>query len=655
MVIPAMFEFIRTHRRFLQFVLLILILPSFAFFGIQSYSTMGGDQNAIAKIGRESVSDAALENAMRERIDQVRAQFGSNVDAKLIDTPEARKAMLDQLINQRVLSAEVTKSTIVASDQAVRELVSAIPVLQKDGKFDYEKYKSLLSQQGMNEAIFETRMRADIANARVTEALTSSEIIPTTSVDAFIRANETPVQVQEMLFKPADYTARVSVTPEALKVYYDAHRKDFEVAEKINAEYVVLNAEAVGKTVEIKPDDLKTFYEQNKARYRVDEQRRASHILLAVDKKASDGDRKKIRDEAEAILAAVRKDPASFARVAKEKSQDTISAAKGGDLDFFGKGAMVKPFEDAVFALKQGDISDVVQSDFGYHIIQLTGIKPEVIKPFEEVRGEIEAEYRKTQIARKFPELAEQFSNTVYEQGDSLKAVADKLKLTIGKVEGLTRARANAPAKPDDPVAPKVITALFSADSIKSRKNTEAIEVAPNTLVAARILDYQAAMIPEFDKVQAQVQANYTAAQAIKLAMEAGKAKEAELVKNPAEETGFAAAKKVSRAAPQGTEAAALRAIVRTAAGKLPAAVGVDLGATGYAVYRVIALEPLAEVTAAKRLTASPGLARALSEAEVQGLMEDLRARHKVKILKTSFERKDPDASAAATVPGTSK
>ena len=213
----------------------------------------------------------------------------------------------------------------------------------------------------------------------------------------------------------------------------------FQAPEQVQIEYVVLDLEAVKNGIRISEPDLKSYYDQNVARLSGNEERRASHILISVAKDAPAAEREKAKARADDLLKKARLAPDSFAELAKQNSQDAGSAAKGGDLEFFQRGAMVKPFEDAAFAMKAGDISDVVASDFGYHIIKLTDIKTPKQRSFEELRPSIEGDLKTQQAQRKYAEMAELFTNTVYEQSDSLKPVADKLQLDIKTVSNLLR------------------------------------------------------------------------------------------------------------------------------------------------------------------------------------------------------------------------
>jgi peptidyl-prolyl cis-trans isomerase D len=269
--------------------------------------------------------------------------------------------------------------------------------------------------------------------------------------------------------------------------------------------------------------------------------------------------------------------------LARKNSQDTGSAAKGGDLDFFGRGAMVKPFEDVVYALKKGETSEVVETEFGFHIIRLTDIKVPEQKSFESQRAKLEAEVRGQLAQRKYAEIAEQFTNLVYEQSDSLKPVAERLKLDIQQANNLGR----------EPVAgnlainnPKLLAALFSQDAIEKKRNTEAIELAPNVIAAARMTQYSPARTLPLEEVKSSVREKVIAQQAIERARAEGVAKLAEWKAAP-DAAKLPAAIVVSRESKQQQPTALIEAALRATTQSLPAWVGVDLGTSGYAVLKV--------------------------------------------------------------------
>ncbi|RJF98457.1 SurA N-terminal domain-containing protein [Noviherbaspirillum saxi] len=629
-----MFEFIRTHRRLMQFALLLFIFPSFAFFGLEGYTQFREGGDAVAKVAGQSITQQEFDNAQREQMERLRQMFGGQFDPKLLDTPEARQNVLDGLIAQRVMASEAAKNHLSVSDQALQQTILAIPGMTgPDGKFDVERYKSLLAAQGMTPTMYEARLRQDLTLQQVNAGVQASAFAPKTVAGRLSDLNDQEREVQEVLFKASDFVSQVKVTDDMLKAYYEKNAKQFEIPELVKAEYAVLNSDAVAAQITVSDADIKSYYDQNASRYTEEEQRRASHILIKADKGASAADKSAAKEKAEKLLVQARKNPADFAKLAKEHSQDPGSAERGGDLDFFGKGMMVKPFEDTVFKLKQGEISDVVESDFGYHIIQLTGVKAATAKSLDEVKSQIAADIKKQLAAKRFTELAEQFTNTVYEQSESLKPVTDKLKLKIENVDGLTRVP-NPTAAPTAPYNnPKFLAALFSDEAVKNKRNTEAVEVSPNTLIAGRVLEYKPVSKRPFEEVQAIVRERVVQEEAAALAKKAGEAKLA-AVKAGSDTAGFGQAKTVSRAKAEGMNGAALSAVMKADTSKLPAYVGVDLGAQGYGVYRINKVAQPANPDVARRQAEQQQIAGALAQQEALAYLEALKKKAKVEILK---------------------
>ena len=294
---------------------------------------------------------------------------------------------------------------------------------------------------------------------------------------------------------------------------------------------------------------------------------------------------------------------------------------------------MLKSFEDAAYKLKQGEISDPVESDYGYHIIQLTGIKPGSVKPLDEVKGEISTEIKKQLAAKKYAELAETFNNTVYEQGDSLKPVADKLKLKIETATGVTR-QANPTLAPNTVYNnPKFLKALFTDDTIKGKHNSEAVQVAPTTLIAGHIVEYKPVTKRAFDDVKTIVRELVTQTEELALAKKAGEAKLAEL-KSKDDATGFGEAKLASRVKTQGWNQDAFLAVMKADTAKLPAYTGVEVPGQGYSVFRITKVAQPAAPDAARRKTEQDQIANTLAEQEMLSYINFLKEKAKTKILK---------------------
>ncbi len=639
-----MFEFIRTHQRLMQFALLLFIFPSFALVGLEGYTRFRDSDDAVAKVAGRAITQQELDMAQREQMERLRQMLGDQFNPKMLETPEARQNILDALIAQRVMTTEATKNRLSVSDQTLQQtILESTGLTGADGKFDVERYKSLLAAQGMTPTMYETRVRQELILQQVNAAVENTAFAPKTVANRLSDLNDQEREVQELLFKPADFVSQVKVTDEMLKAYYEKNGSEFEIPEQVKAEYVVLNMDAVTAQITVSDADIKSYYDDNATkRYTEEEQRRASHILIKADKDASAADKTAAKEKAEKLLAQVRKSPSDFAKLAKAHSQDPGSAERGGDLDFFSKGMMVPPFEEAAFKLKQGEISDVVQSEFGYHIIQLTAIKPARIKSLDEVKDQIAAEIKKPLAAKRFSEMTEQFADMVYEQSDSLKPVSDKLKLTIETVSGVTRTPPPSTTQNSPFTHPKFLNALFSDDVIKNKRNTEAVEVAPSTLVAGRVVEYKPVTKRPFEEVQAVVRERVAQAEAVKLAKKAGEAKIA-AAKSDGEAAGFGGVKTVSRSKAQNMTKEALLAVMKADATKLPTYVGVDLGAQGYGVYRINKVAQPANVDAVRRQSEQQQIAGVLAQQESLAYLEALKKKAKVEIIKPTAIKGDAD------------
>lgn len=634
-----MFEFIRTHRRLMQFLLLLIILPSFAFVGLESYTSMGDASNTVAKVGGQTITQPEWDAAQREQMERFRQMFGEQFDAKMFDTPEAKQEVLNNLIAQRVLAEEAKRSKLSVSDQSLQQtIINMGGLTTADGKFDVERYKTILAAQGMSPTTYEARLRQELTSQQVNAAIQSTAFAPDSLAKRLSELGEQEREVQQLAFRASDYVSQVKVTDDMLKSYYEKSNQ-FNVPEQVKAEYVVLTADPLASQINVSDADIKSYYEQNSKQYGTEEQRRASHILIGVNKDASDADKAAAKAKAEKLLASLRKNPAEFAKLAKENSVDTGSAERGGDLGFFGKGTMVKSFEDAAYKLKQDEVSDLVQSDYGFHIIKVTAIKPAAIKPLEQVKNEIASDIRKQLVVKKYTETADVFNNTVYEQADSLKAVADKLKLKIETTGTLTR-QVNPAVAPTAPYNnQKFLTALFSDESLKNKRNTEAVEVAPNTLIAGRVIEYKPATKRPFDEVKAQVQERVIQTEAHALAKKAGEAKLSAL-KEKDDASGFSATQVVSRAKSQGLNPAVFLAVMKADTSKLPSYVGLE-APQGYAVLRVIRVVQPTNVDTAKRQAEHQQIAAALAQQETHAYIEALKKKAKVEIKKPAVEKSD--------------
>jgi peptidyl-prolyl cis-trans isomerase D len=627
-----MFDAVRNNKRIVQIILALIILP-FAFFGLDSYVRSGGEGDDVAKIGDIRITQQQFQQALLDQQDRLRAQMGGQLDPKMFDNPEARKAILDDLVDQRLLLLEASKQRLFSSDEAIRTTIAGIDAFKVDGQFSGERYEAALRAQGMPPAGFEAQLRQDLTLQQLAGAIGQSTLVARTVSDRVLALQAEKREVMEYRLGLDSYLDKVKLADDAARKFYDANAKQFEMPELAKAEYVVLSMETIGAELAVTEAEIKAWYDGHKAQFQQPEERRASHILIASEKIGKD----KARVKAEELLKAIQKTPASFADLAQKNSDDPGSASKGGDLGFFGRGMMVKPFEDSTFALKEGEISGVVESDFGFHIIKLTGIHAAKEKPLAEVKGEIEAELKKTGAARKFAEAAEAFSNTVYEQADSLKPVAEKFKLTIKQSDWLARQAnpANGPLGNE-----KLLAALFSEDSIKNKRNTEAVEIGANTLVAARIVEHKPAALQPFDGVKASIDTMLKRQEAQALAKKEGES-HLEALKKGEDKLTWGAAKRVSRMDSRLIPPLAVPAIFKMDAAKLPAYTGVELPGSGYALFKLNKVDAGESLDAARQQAMLKQLGNLGAQEEMRLYLDALRSRYKVEINQSVLESKD--------------
>jgi len=612
-----MFDFVAKHKRVLQIILGITIIP-FAFFGLQTYTKSFRGSDDVAQVDGTPVSKREFEDELRRQQDRLRAVIGPDADVSQFDTPEFRRNVLDALITRHLMLEQVATGRLAESRRQVVAQLLAAPDFQENGKFSQERYLAYLRMRGLSDEANVAMLQLELPAARLAGAIADTAFQPRTVAERMIALESQQREVAEAQIPAAPLEAQVKPDAAALKAYYDANQIEFRQPERVRAEYVVLSAEQLGRDNPPTEAELKAAYDAHASQYGVAEQRRASHILV------------KTKEEAEKIAAEAREHPDGFAALAKKYSQDTGSAAQGGDLSWSDReGLASKALADAIFSMKEGEISGPVKSEFGWHVIKLTGIRPAHERPFDEMKAALAAQLEAQQGQKKFAELAEPFGNIVYEQSDSLKPAADKYHLKVEQSGWLTR-------QPDPALgvlaSPKLLAALFSDDSLRQKRNTDAIEVKPGVLVAARVLEHQAEKLRPFDEVKAEVERRVVRRDAAALARKQGEAKLALLQKGEDAGLQWGAPKTVSRRAPAGLSPAAVQRVMTVPAAKLPAYAGVERGEQGYAIYRVSKVIEAAPADPQKNAAEFAGLDRAAGAAQFDAYVAGLRASAKIEI-----------------------
>ena len=616
-------------------VILALITVPFALWGVESYIRTPQGQDTAATVEKEKITNQEFQQAVRNQLDQFRQQFGGNIDASIMDSPEMRKSILDQLIDQRLVVAATKSSGLVVSDATLRERISTEPSFQQDGKFAASRYELFLKSQGLSALGFEQRMRQDLERQQFVESIASTAFVANASVKQYLRASEQTRDIAIINLTPEQYAAQVKISAEAAKAFYEQKKADFTTPEQIRAEYVELSVDALMPTIQVPAEESKAFYEANSGRYMQKEQRRASHILINVTPKATDAEKNKAKEKADALFAQAKKNPKEFAELAKKNSQDTGSAVNGGDLGLFARGMMVKPFEDAAFSAKKDELVGPVLSDFGYHIIRVTEIQPEKGKGLAEVTPEIEGELKKQKAARKFAELAEKFTNAAYEQSSSLKAASEAVGLPIKQTPWMAKGQGVPPFN-----NPKLMTALFSDEVQKNKRNTEAVEVATNILVAARALESKPAVVRPFEEVEKSIIARLTREEAGKLARKDGEAKLDALKQGKAVDVKWPALLSVSRSNAGGLGPNVIEAAMKSDPKTVPSYAGTENPGGGFVLVQVAKVNDAPAVDEAKLQTTRTRVAQSTSQQEILATLAQTRAKANVSISKDALTKK---------------
>ena len=630
-----MFHFIDKYRKAVMIGIFVLIIPPFAFFGIDSYFQGGSGGNAVATVGGYKISQNEFSQALRERQEAIQRMSGGRVDPALMDSPQLRMSVLEGLVQQQLLLDRAARTGLTVTTKQVQAIINDVEAFRENGKFSYARYEELLKAQGMTPVIFEDKVRQDLMIQHATHAFSASTFVARTEAAQLLRVSEQQREVSHFTFAADKFVPQVKLAADAAKKYYDSHVDEFRVPEQVRVDYLVLSIEALLAQMQPAAAEVRKIYDGNIGRYQVKEARQASHILITPEGTGPDA-KTKAKARADELYAQLKKAPGNFAALAKQHSQDPGSATNGGDLGFFERGAMVKAFDEAVFSMKAGEIAPPVESEFGYHIIRLAAVRGGKGKTFEEVRPEIEAELKRQMAGRKFAELAETFSNTLFEQSDSLKPAADLIKAAPQKSGWITRSGADDARLGN----PRLLQAIFSDDVLKNRRNTEAIEVASGVLMAARVADHKPAAVQPFDQVGGALTKKLTLQQAGQLAAQEGRARLETLRQGKEAQINWSAPLLASRGDPKGIPVEALRQAFKADVSKVPAYSGAEASGGSYTLVRVSKVVEAGEGAKDKQNAIAQTLRQVAGQAELAAYLASLKQKSEVKIRQDAVEKK---------------
>ncbi|MBI3903303.1 MAG: SurA N-terminal domain-containing protein [Nitrosomonadales bacterium] len=619
-----MFDFVQNQKRLIQIVLALIILP-FAFWGVDSYRKSGGGES-LATVNGEKISQQEFDNALRQQQDRMRQMMGDKFDQAMFDKPEIKHSILDNLINQRLLVSQARAVGLTVSDEQLAQVIAGIDSFQKDGKFDKQRYEAALRNQGMSPAVFEERIQQELGLRQLTDGYTRNGFASGTIADRLIRLNGQQRVISTVLLAPEAFVKQATVDEAAVKSYYEKHAEEFQTPEQARVEYVMLSAEALLPQITVDDAEVKNYYDEHQAEFGAAEQIHAAHILITVSAQAPEADKQSAKAKAEQVLQQVKQSPGKFAELARQYSQDPGSAANGGDLGLFGRGMMVKPFEDAAFKLKPGEISGLVQSDFGYHIIKLLGTTPAKVQPLNEAKATISSKLKLQKASDRFAELAEKFSNTVYEQSDTLKSAAELVKLPVQQSVWLSKGQPGAA-----PWTDKALQAAFSNEVVKDKRNSPAIEVAPNTMLAVRMLEYKPAGARSWAEVSDAIRQKLLRQKALELAYKQGKEVVEQLRRGDKPKLEWKP-QTITYAQAASLDSELVRQVFQADAAKLPVYAGMESAQNGYMLIRVEAIKEAGQADDVKRTRYVRQLRQMTGDELLQAYMADTRKRAEINV-----------------------
>ncbi len=633
-----MFDLVAKHKRIVQFVLALITLP-FAFFGVDYYFRNTESVGEVATFDGGRITQAEFAQSVREQQEMLlRTQRG--VDPAILDNPEVRFNILQQLIRERLLERKGSDLHFGISNTQVFDRITTDPRFRDGDKFSLERYKQLLAQAGIPEPAYEEGIRKQLLSEKLVDPIARGNIIAKAAGEGFVTLLEQQREVSTARFDAESFVKDVKIDDAAVKAFYEGNQDAFRTPEEMKFEYLVLTPDALLTQVSIAPEEVKAQYTANLKQYAQDEQRQAAHILIAVKPDASDSEKAAAKKKADDIYAKVKANPAKFGELAKQYSEDPGSAGQGGDLGSNPRGTMVKAFDDVVFAMKPGDIAPPVQSEFGWHVIRLSGVSAAKTRSFDESKAQIESDLVRQKVAQKFAAAADQFQNLVYEQADTLSGAAKALNLHVQTSGLVTRADAQKLAFGNA----KVVQALFSPESISGKRNTDAIEVAPNTLMAARVVEYKPAAPRPFDDVKDEVRRQLVRRAASEMAQKLGREKLAVLERGGSDKgagVSFDKPVMVQRNQMQpGFSPEALTRVFQVDAAKLPQYVGTANERSGFTIYRVtnVVAPPVADP--AKMAAASARVGEMQSRELFDAYVSTLKAKADVKVNQSNLEKK---------------
>ena len=501
----------------IAWAIVILISVPFALWGIQEYLGVGGEPE-VAVVDGEAITERMLDERTRDFRESVRQSLGSSYSPDLFDDARLKTQVLDTMVEELVLSNSSKDWNLRTSDEQARSFIAGIPAFQREGRFDQQSYEAAVRNRGLSRAGFEQRIRQDMALAQLRSGIRDSAFVTEAQLETRVRLRDEQRSVTHVRIPAAAYRDQVTVTQDELRSFYEANVDRYRTPERVKLGYVLLDAAALADLIQVDEQRLQQYFTDHRAEFVAREERAMRHILIALAPGADEAAIEQARVQADDLLEQLR-GGADFAALAEQHSADPGSAANGGDLGWVERGMMVPAFEEAAFALEKDAISEVVRTDFGFHLIQVTDVRGGSDAGFEDMRDKVEQAYRKFESENLYFDYAERLAENAYENSDSLLPAAEALGLSVQTTDWVMR-DTNLPGVL---ASPRVINAAFSDDVLLEGHNSELIEVGPQQAVIVRVAEHEPAGVKPFDDNLAAIEQAYRQEKATETAAETGK------------------------------------------------------------------------------------------------------------------------------------
>lgn len=471
----------RAHG-WIAWVVVLLISVPFALWGIQEY--LGKNSDApVATINGLELSLPQFQRAYSQEKAHLEALLGSEFDRKLFDEGQLKQAALDRLIERELLIQAAQRYGLRISDSQLAQSIQQQAAFRENQAFSESLYANWLQAQGYSSLGFEQDLRRSLTTDQISTGIAQSVIVTERDVDDLLRLVEQQRRFATLRIAADDYQQQIDVSQSDVESYYQGHLEQYRTEEQVSIEYLELSREVIERTISVSEKQLQQWYQAERERYLVPEQRRASHILISIPENADPSAVAAAQQRAEELRSRLEKGE-QFETLAKGESEDSGSSGSGGDLGFFGRGVMDRSFEDAVYSMKLGEISQPVRSAYGFHVIKLSEIRPAKVKSFQEVRSDLLSRYKQQQAEALFFEQTEQLANLAFEHPDGLQVAAETLGLSVKVTEPFPRDGTD-----DDSISShkEILDAAFSPEVLEDGANSDLIDIDGERVVVLRL------------------------------------------------------------------------------------------------------------------------------------------------------------------------